>query len=82
MLFRFVAFPCMHYSQRYEASNTKGWDLEKWVPASLRVSLSQLLILQPGGDTPIHYLYGYVPPNGVDLKAPDLERGIHFRGVF
>ena len=30
-----------------------------------------------GGDTPIHYLYGYVPPNGVVI----LERGIHFRGV-
>ena len=31
----------------------------------------------PGG-TPIHYLYGYVAPNGVVI----LERGIHFRGVF
>ena len=36
----------------------------------------------PGG-TPIHYLYGYVPPKGVvSFEAPDLERGIHFRGVF
>ena len=34
-----------------------------------------------GGGTTIHYLYGYVPPNG-DFEAPDLERGIHFRGVF
>ena len=35
------------------------------------------------GGTPIHYLYGYVPPNGGrDFEAPDLERGIHFRGVF
>ena len=35
------------------------------------------------GGTPIHYLYGYVPPNrSRDFKAPDLERGIHFRGVF
>ena len=39
MLFHFVPFSCffsyMHYSQRYGASNTKGWDLEKWVRASL-----------------------------------------------
>ena len=36
-----------------------------------------------GGVTPIHYLYGYVPPErGRVFEAPDLERGIHFRGVF
>ena len=36
-----------------------------------------------GGGTPIHYLYGYVLPNGGrDFEAPDLERGNHFRGVF
>ena len=36
-----------------------------------------------GCGTPIHYLYGYVPPNVVgDFEAPDLEWGIHFRGVF
>ena len=23
------------------------------------------LTVRPGGGTPIHYLYGYVPPNGV-----------------
>ena len=33
--FHFVAFPYMLYSQSREASNTKGWDLEKWVRASL-----------------------------------------------
>ena len=30
------------------------------------------------GCTPIHYLYWYVPPNGVVI----LEGGIYFRGVF
>ena len=36
-----------------------------------------------GGGSPIHYPYGYVPPKrGRDFEAPDLERGIHFRGVF
>ena len=36
-----------------------------------------------GGGTPIHYLYGYAPPNGVViLKFVILERGIHFRGCF
>ena len=36
-----------------------------------------------GGGTPIHYLYGYVLPNGVViLRPPDLERGIHVRDVF
>ena len=36
-----------------------------------------------GGGTPIQYLYGYVPPErGRDFEAPDLERGIQFRGVF
>ena len=24
----------------------------------------------PGGGTPIHYLYGYVPPNGVVILKP------------
>ena len=33
-----------------------------------------------GGGTPIHYLYRYVPPNGVVILKL-LERGIHFRGV-
>ena len=31
MLFHFVAFPYMHYSQSYGTSNTKGCDFEKWV---------------------------------------------------
>ena len=35
-----------------------------------------------GGGTPIHYLYGYVPPNGVVILKLLIERGIHFRGVF
>lgn len=35
MLFQFVAFPYMHYRQSYEASKMKGWDLKKWVRASL-----------------------------------------------
>lgn len=35
MLFQFVAFPNKHYRQSYEASNMKGWDLKKWVRASL-----------------------------------------------
>ena len=37
----------------------------------------------PGG-TPIHYLYIRVcaAQRGRDFEAPDLERGIHFRGVF
>ena len=42
----------------------------------------RLLKANPGGDTPIHYLYGYVPPNvrGRGFEASDfLERGIHFR---
>ena len=37
-----------------------------------------------GGVTPIHYLYLRVcaAQRGRDFEAPDLERGIHFRGVF
>ena len=35
MLFHLVAFPYMNYSQSYGASNTMGWDLEKWVLSSL-----------------------------------------------
>ena len=34
-MFHFLAFPYMLYSQSREASSTKGWDLEKWVRASL-----------------------------------------------
>ena len=33
------------------------------------------------GVTPIHYLYGS-GQRGRDFEAPNLERGIHFRGVF
>ena len=29
------------------------------------VPFSRILDQSPGGGTPIHYLYGYVPPNGV-----------------
>ena len=36
MLFHFVAFSYMQYSQSYEASKAKAWDFEKWVRASLR----------------------------------------------
>ena len=48
------------------------------------LSLWWLVCYTPGvGGTPIHYLNGYVPPKrGRDFEAPDLERGIHFRGVF
>ena len=31
MLFHFMAFPYMHYSQSYGTSNTKECDFEKWV---------------------------------------------------
>ena len=35
MLFQFVAFPYIHHRECYEASIMKGWDLKKWVRASL-----------------------------------------------
>ena len=39
-------------------------------------SAGNFLIYGGGGGTPIHYLYRYVPPNGVVIiEAPDLERG-------
>ena len=38
MLFHFMAFAYMHHSQSYGASNTKEWDLEKWMGASLNLS--------------------------------------------
>ena len=42
-----------------------------------------MLLTRGGGGTPIHYLYGHIATQrGRDLEAPDLERGIHFRGVF
>ena len=35
------------------------------------------------GGSPIHYLYGVcAAQRGRDFEAPDLEPGIHFRGVF
>ena len=37
-----LAFPYMYYSQSYKASNTKGWDLEKWVRASLNYTLGHI----------------------------------------
>ena len=35
----------MYYSQSYKASNTKGWDLEKWVQASLNYSLGDIIMV-------------------------------------
>ena len=51
----------------------------------LKLEQQQQKSVSPGSrgeGTPIHYLYGYVPQRGRDFEAPDLERGIHFRGVF
>ena len=46
--------------------------------AMQKIRATSFMLSRGGGDTPIHYLYGYVPPkNGVVI----LERGIHFRGV-
>ena len=41
--------------------------LNKLVSVLLPGSEGVLLKLKPGGGTPIHYLYGYVPPNGVGI---------------
>ena len=42
--------------------NGMSWSKESW-PTDLLPGKSPRA--HPGGDTPIHYLYGYVPPNGV-----------------
>ena len=33
-------------------------------------------VLSRGGDTPIHYLYGYVPPNGVVILKLVIKNGV------
>ena len=48
----FVLFSYMHYSQRYGASNTKGWDLEKWVRASLTRQLRKPWFRTPDSNIP------------------------------
>ena len=61
----------------------------KWEDSRLKIRKLLFIKLnnkpgEGGGGTPIHYLSGYVPPNGVviDFEAPDLEWGIYFRGFF
>ena len=43
----------------------------------------RLFGLQPGGGVLQYISYtGMCPQRGRDFEAPDLERGIHFKGVF
>ena len=61
-------------------SNRKNQVKKRRIYAKVKLAC---VVSAGGGGTPIHYLYGYVPPNGGrDFEAPDLERGIHLRGVF
>ena len=39
-------------------------------------------IKNPGGDTPIHYLYGYVPPNGVVILKLLIQNGVSISEAF
>ena len=48
-------------------------------------SCKELVILPPrggGGVLPYITYTGICRPRGRDFEAPDLEQGIHFRGVF
>ena len=50
--------------------------LEQKIPSFAdRLTQRDRVRTRGAGGTPIHYLYGYVPPNGVVIfEAPDLER--------
>ena len=37
---------------------------------------------RPGGGTPIQYLYGYVPPNGVVILKFLVKKGVSISGAF
>ena len=37
---------------------------------------------EPGGGTPIHYLYGYVPPNGVVILKLLIYNGVSISEAF
>ena len=51
---------------------------------NLKLFHNFIMVLPRGGGTPIHTLPIRVctAQRGRDFEAPDLERGIHFRGVF
>ena len=55
-----------------------------WQRVGAQLPSRRITLYPGGGGTPKLYLYGYVPPNGVVIKKlnSDLERGIHFRGLF
>ena len=41
------------------------------------------VVLKPGGGgTPIHYLYGYVPPNGVVILKLLIKNGVSISEAF
>ena len=44
----------------YTAAIARTHDVNKFIKLSC-----QFTCFNPGGGTPIHYLYEYVPPNGV-----------------
>ena len=45
---------------------------------TIRVRVKAELYYKPGGITPIHYLYGYVPPNGVVILKRGYKKLAHF----
>ena len=61
MLFHFVAFPYMHYSQSYGTSNTKGCDREKWVeyqgPLEIKTTVLQFMLEVPWSSFYNHFLF-------------------------
>ena len=71
-------------------SNSGNWGgvyafgLANWHPwRNLSDLIFWVLVFPPGEGTPIHYPVRVCgAQRGSDFEAPDLERGIHFRGVF
>ena len=60
-----VAFvgPAWHAFERVGKDGGSLSLAPKFLPLSFQTVVTQAP--SPGGGTPIHYLYGYVPPNGV-----------------
>ena len=52
------------------------------IPQNFCISIGTAVIPPGGGGTPIHYLYGHVPPNGVVILKLLYRTGYPFRRRF
>ena len=60
----------------------KSWVFTLSINSPRSINLNSNMTPMPAGGTPIHYLYGYVPPNGVAILKLLISNGVSISGSF